>query len=422
MRVQELKVKNLRLFGDVEQSVRFADDKNVTVVLGDNGAGKTTLLFGLSVALSQFYDPFPNVSKKDFSPEDIRNVSNETKADFLHVGVRLRADGIVIPVDLYRRGIPTVDVPPSVLGPIKEHARSLAQRIEEDRQVTMPILAYYGTERGQIKPPERRRDFSKVFPRWASYDDSLEPATNFKRFFTWFERNEDQERREQVERRDFNYRSYVLEAVRSALNGLDHRYTNPRVLVSPLRFAMDDVSDPHNPQEVRIERMSDGYRIMIALVADIAARMAEANPSVGCSGLDDPLQTPGIVMIDEIDLHLHPSWQREVLRQLHSVFPNVQFIVTTHSPNVVIGAMDIAQVVTLHEGTLDDSVDMGQYSRYDVSLLLLSDLFGMSNVRSDRYARLAAEEESLLLNRNLTAEQQERLRALSRELMDYYRR
>ena len=77
--------------------------------------------------------------------------------------------------------------------------------------------------------------------------------------------------------------------------------------------------------------MSDGYRGTLSLFADIAYRMAMLNPALG----DRVLETPGVVMIDEIDLHLHPRWQARILEDLVRIFPNVQFIVTTHSPVVV---------------------------------------------------------------------------------------
>lgn len=83
--------------------------------------------------------------------------------------------------------------------------------------------------------------------------------------------------------------------------------------------------------------MSDGYRIIVALVADIASRLAEANPQ-----LENPLLGEGIVLIDEADLHLHPSWQRRFLKDLSNTFPNIHFITTTHSPLIAMGAADIA--------------------------------------------------------------------------------
>lgn len=111
MRIDTLNVKNLRLYGNKEQKITFDQTKNVTVLLGDNGAGKTSLLYGCSVLLSQFFDAFPNVSKKDFTAADIRNVDNEHKADYLHMGATITVspdqlrDGLQSPIsiDIYRK-------------------------------------------------------------------------------------------------------------------------------------------------------------------------------------------------------------------------------------------------------------------------------------------------------------------------------
>lgn len=437
MRLEQLTIKNLRLFGNEEQTINFSADKNITVFLGDNGAGKTTILHGCTVVLSNFFTAFPEISNKVFTDTDVRAINNTQRADYLHVRMNIsNNDNKPIQIDQFKKGNSN-DTPKSNLIELKEYANLLKERIDANERVTLPVLAYYGTERGQINPPERRRDFNKIFPRWDAYKDALEPATNFKRFFTWYERNEDEERREREARRDWSYRSYVLEAVRNALNKIDERYCKPRVLTSPLRFVMDDLSevapDERNlykhfittifpfakferVKEVRIEQMSDGYRIMIAMIADIAARMAEANPSPECSGLDDPLNTPGVVFIDEIDLHLHPVWQRKVLRQLNAIFPHVHFIVTTHSPNVVMGALDLVQVVKLENGTINSDVDINQFKYYDISQLLLSALFGLDNVRTNKYQEIFDERKRLVQKERLTKEERERLSYLDKQI------
>lgn len=422
MRLEQLTIKNLRLFGNEEQTINFSADKNITVFLGDNGAGKTTILHGCTVALSNFFLAFPYVSNKVFSDTDVRAISNYQRADYLQVRMVV-SNGSPNPIviDQFKKGSSN-ETPKSNLIQIKEYASSLKRNIDANECVVLPVLAYYGTERGQIQAPERRRDFNVIFPRWDSYSGALEPATNFKRFFTWFERNEDEERRKQVELKNFNYRSVVLNAVREALNKMDINMQNPRVLTKPLRFVMDDVSEANNKREVRIERMSDGYRIMIAMVADIAARMAEANPDKECSGLDSPLDAPGIVFIDEIDLHLHPMWQRKVLRQLHNIFPNVQFIVTTHSPNVVMGALDLVQVVKLENGIIDSQIDSIQYAYYDISQLLLSELFELDNVRSDEYLKIKHERYELIHKdavEGLSEEERNRLKDLDKIISLY---
>ena len=77
-------------------------------------------------------------------------------------------------------------------------------------------------------------------------------------------------------------------------------------------------------------QLSDGEKCTLALFGDIARRLAIANPS-----LDDPLQGDGVVLIDELELHMHTSWQRKVISMLKKTFPNIQFIITTHSPQIL---------------------------------------------------------------------------------------
>lgn len=417
MRLENLSFKNLRLFKDDEQQITFSPDKDITILLGNNGAGKTSLLHGISVLVSSFFEAFPEIPVKQFRDTDVRIVSNQSRADFLKIAADISIGTDTIHLERFRQG--NSPAPTSNLTQIKTYSNLIKQSIDNNQPIELPILAYYGTERGQISAPERRRDFNTIFPRWDAYKDALEPATNFKRFFTWFERNEDVERRQKEKLRNFDYSLPVLNAVRRALSLLEENLVSPRVETSPLRFVMDDITNPDSPHEVRIEMLSDGYRIMIAMVADIAARMAEANPDEQSSGVFDPLLTSGIVLIDEIDLHLHPKWQRKVLHQLHRIFPNVQFLVTTHSPNVVIGALDIAQVVKIENGIIDTDIDISQYSNYDVSLLLLSNLFDLDNVRTDQFKTLDNELQRLLDNPNPTQDDIQKIHQLMYILKDY---
>lgn len=81
-----------------------------------------------------------------------------------------------------------------------------------------------------------------------------------------------------------------------------------------------------------MDEMSDGYKNTLSMIGDIAYRMAVMNPMLGNRVLEE---TPGIVLIDEVDLHLHPQWQQSILKDLHAIFPKVQFIVTSHAPAVI---------------------------------------------------------------------------------------
>ena len=106
--------------------------------------------------------------------------------------------------------------------------------------------------------------------------------------------------------------------------------SEPRIELYPLRFVVSVESASGRSETLSFDQLSGGYRIVVALAADLARRMAQGNPH-----LEDPLVSEAIVLIDEIELHLHPSWQQRVLPDLVRTFPNTQFMVSTHSPQVL---------------------------------------------------------------------------------------
>ena len=126
-------------------------------------------------------------------------------------------------------------------------------------------------------------------------------------------------------RDDAKYQDKQLVAVRNAIHTLIPEFDDLRVRRKPLKMTVNK-----NGQELIINQLSDGEKCLLAMVGDIARRLAIANPS-----LDDPLQGEGIVLIDEIELHLHPQWQHKIIPRLTETFTNCQFIVTTHSPQVL---------------------------------------------------------------------------------------
>ncbi len=201
----------------------------------------------------------------------------------------------------------------------------------------MPLVAYYGTNRAIRDEVQRRRGFKQKFSRFDALVGTLEPDSSFRSAFEWFNAMEDLERREQQTKRDFDYRMPELQWVRKAIEQmLNGGLVEPRTLVRPLRFVIDKVNEDGSRQTLRISQLSDGYKIVLGLVMDLARRMVEANPTTQTKpGISSPLELPAIVLIDEIDLHLHPKWQQQVLGDLIRTFPNTQFIVTTHSPQVI---------------------------------------------------------------------------------------
>lgn len=163
--------------------------------------------------------------------------------------------------------------------------------------------------------------------------------------------------------------------------GLDKDPPQPRI----------DVETPYG--WVPMRALSLGYRSMIAWIVDLASRMFTAY-----ADSPDPLAEPAIALVDEIDLHLHPRWQREITAHLDRLFPNVQFIVTAHSP-LVVQAEGVTNVAVLSR--VDDHVeilnDPEQIRGWRVDQILTSDLFGLSSARPVEVERLLERQRELVL-------------------------
>jgi predicted ATP-binding protein involved in virulence len=406
MRFESIEVQNMRLFGDEKYIVSAEADKNVIVLLGDNGTGKTTLLDAIAISVAPFVAQFPQNSDRAFSDFDVHVTDRGHQASYLSVQATFRLpDGTQIVSRRTRKGRDKgVD---SDVRSLKAYAVGLKESIVAERPgVTLPILAYFGTGRGQIKAPERKRSFQKTFERWDCYHSALTPAADFKTFFQWFDLMEDEERRHREQIRDFDYKSPVLNAVRRAVSDfMPERFSDPHIEIHPLRFVVEE-RDTDTRRQLRIEQLSDGYKIVLAMVADIAARMAEANPEK-----EDILSTPGLVLIDEVDLHLHPLWQRTIIRQLVTTFPNVQFIVSTHSPIIVVGASEIAQVI--HLGAESHQAGL---CNMNVAQVLLSDLFNLQSLFGPQWDKDMERRDALLAQPTLTPSEQAELTALDEKL------
>ena len=152
----------------------------------------------------------------------------------------------------------------------------------------------------------------------------MNPASDQKRLFRWFKTNE----MAALQKRE---KRHVLEAVRACIVAMI-----PAATMAFWDLEWDeltiDVTIGGYSQRLPFHLLSDGYRNVVGMVADIAYRMATLNPHL----LERVIgETPGIVLVDEIDLHLHPNWQRQVVGHLLQAFPQVQFVATTHSPFII---------------------------------------------------------------------------------------
>lgn len=410
MRFNKITIENMRLVGELARTINIVPDKNVLILLGDNGFGKTTMLDAMATAMAPFSAQFPGIPDFQLSDMDVHINRRGRRAKYLTVQALFSHDNFHLSSVRYRKG--TANTPKANYEELKWLANQMKEAIlAGDKGVELPVFVYYGTGRGKFHVPGRRRGFQQTFERWDCYKSAICPETDFKRFFGWFDQMEIEEMREGKRLQDYSYTSPVLNAVRIAISEFVSNYQDPRIEERPLRFVMDRVDPDGSRHELRIEQLSEGYKIVIATVADLAARMAEANPE-----MPNPLDARGIVLIDEVDLHLHPKWQRTILKDLNRVFPNVQFIVSTHSPIIVVGAADIAQVVNLNNIPNNADEVVSSVSVSNVGQVLLSELFGLKSLQAPEWDDKIQERDEILAKPELTPEDEIRLSQLDEEM------
>ncbi|MFM6073785.1 MAG: AAA family ATPase, partial [Dolichospermum sp.] len=179
--------------------------------------------------------------------------------------------------------------------------------------------------------PDIEKVSDQLFDRFDSFKKAFHATANFTDVTTWFFVREYEELREGKNRRDINFELPDLKQIRKAISTIIA--PNARVYFSGANNAklmVEWTMETGEKRELLLSQLSAGYRNMLALVMDFARRLAQANPQ-----MENPLEAEAILMIDELDLHLHPTWQQTIIPDLKKVFPNTQIIATTHSPEIV---------------------------------------------------------------------------------------
>jgi predicted ATP-binding protein involved in virulence len=304
----------------------------LTILMGENGAGKTTFLDAISIALGLIISYLPRAEGRGFRERGEIRQSEGKVLPYARIAVET-VDGIAW--DCIKKAPRTKS---KILETGKRQLRELIDHnilepLANDDEFTLPIFAYYGVSRALLDIPERRRGFDSESDRIVdALDQALASGSNFRSAFIWYYNKEMEELRLRNAMRNFDVVHPQLQAVRQCLLTLFPNLTNPRFAVKPPpRLIVTE-----NSEDLELSQLSDGYKTMIGLAIDLSRRMAAGNPD-----MDNPLESPAIVLIDEVDLHLHPAWQQRVVSDLLRCFPNTQFILTTHSPIVVEGVNNL---------------------------------------------------------------------------------
>jgi predicted ATP-binding protein involved in virulence len=360
MKLSKLEITNFRCF----ESLSLDLEPDVNVFVGANGAGKTSILDAIAIALYEVVAANGGGRKREraqqrtaLQPTDIL-VGEETTDALIarREFVQFRATA----TDLYPvKGFPTATPsgkamflewtdyityqPPAKfiydtraserLSPVYKYFEAIWQEIRRsgrEARIPLPVVAYYRAHRRIGKMPDLGDVFSLQLAREEAFIQALDAGTDFRAMCQWFYLRENAELRSRIgERQDtveFPDLRAIRQALTSSLEGVSRVFfdgTPPRLKV---RFA----ESKGGPRDLELAQLSDGYRNVLALVLDFARRLALAHPT-----WPQPLEAPGILLIDEVELHLHPRWQQAVIPSLRSAFPNTQLIVATHSPEIL---------------------------------------------------------------------------------------
>ncbi|MDJ0694871.1 AAA family ATPase [Mastigocoleus sp. MO_188.B34] len=317
MKIKHIKMHSFRGVSDMTLEFQECEPN---VFIGINGVGKSSILDCIAILLSRYTSPiqYPSTSGRLFREQDIRDGCQETCNEITVTTTEGDVTWSFGKLQKKRSKNSSTD-----LTQLRKLIESTQDHLKTDPNFNLTVIVHYCVNRAVVDIPLRVRKKHSV-DRVTAYEESLHGTKiNFNNFFQWFRKWEDLENEER--RDDANYTNHQLEVVRQAIYSLIPGLSDLRIRRSPLRMTVKK-----QERELNVSQLSDGEKCLLAMVGDLARRLAIANP-----GLEEPLEGNGIVLIDEIELHLHPQWQREIIPALSKTFPNCQFIVTTHSPQVI---------------------------------------------------------------------------------------
>ena len=337
MIVSRLKLANLRALKEAE----FGFLPGFNVIAGVNGVGKTSVLYALGVCLSAVvkYANGLRYKKRTFSLNDLR-----VGTAALTVECEVQLDGTAYNYLVHNP---------------RETSVAQKKMVGEPRaQVhdTPAMAEFTGDAPSPLTVPKNGRALAMLFSTRRSLTSAREPSNmtsaggivaacadafanrnlRLGEFAAWM-------RVEQTLAVEQPSAKRVLAAFGAAVSRFLPKYSDLRVNnEKPPNLLID-----HDDMPLPVAQLSDGERGLLAMVFDLTRRLTQANPE-----MEDPAaEAEAVVLIDEIELHLHPGWQRRIVRNLTETFPKCQFIVTTHSPQVI-GEVENDRIQIIADGEI----------------------------------------------------------------------
>ncbi|MCW3055963.1 MAG: ATPase [Chthonomonadales bacterium] len=389
MRIDQLVVENFRCF----EYRKFDLAPQFNVLIGDNGAGKTAALEAFAIAISTWLQGLDSEQTGQIRKENVRRVGGRIGEDFSfeeHFPVTVFAKGQIGKQELnWQRSLRSVKGR-TTLGEavaIRQLASETFAQVRTRQPVILPVIAYYGSSR-LWHQPRRSEDLNnqsqRRLSRFEGYRNCMDERINSDELMQWMLRQDRITYQEQHEPK-------LYRVVRQAMQ---------KVLIEAKEIRFDKlrlelVVEFQNGSLRPFKELSDGQRNLVVLAGDLAMRMARLIPQLGLNVLE---ANPGIVLIDELDMHLHPNWQRSIVERLRSTFPRLQFIATTHSA-LVVQSLRQGELIDLND---DDPGEYFNRSPEDILENVMEVEMPQRSERSQQMIRTAEEYYNLLASADNT--------------------
>ncbi len=389
MRINDIIIRNFRGFAEKH----FSFDSKMNVVLGDNTTGKTTLLHAVQIALGAYLQELTliNGCARNFSKSDHVSVySNSAKSfqpiaekPWIEVNANVVERNFCIGTKEYSGAEKTIKWARTSSNNSRNSKTNTGElmtvvaQMEKMRRSAdntgvnsvLPLFLSFGASRLVDNYNGAEKTKTRASREEKAYKCALDEKVDFKSAFDWIYRFD----KELAKDKEFEQTDEAfLNALRTAIPSLKKIEIDRKNTEFTAQIQMAKDPEPH---WLTYDTMSAGFKSMINIVAEIAYRCIQLN---GFLGIDAVTKTPGIILIDEVDLYLHPHWQQHVLSDLQAAFPEFQFIVTTHSPFIV-QSVESRNVITL-----DGRIAENSPNKRSLEEIVINEM-NVDTVRSKKY-------------------------------------
>lgn len=397
MKINNITIDNFRGF----EHKFFELDPKMNVILGDNTTGKTTLLQAVQIALGAFLQemtflPGGNGYSRNFRPTDHVKIYSESSKGFIPIkqkpSIEVNAECVIGQFDKFTQQINTSTNHIWWKRTSNKNSKANALQLmnfvadiedkrrkadEEGTNSLFPLFLSFGATRLEKNYRGAEKTKQRETRETKAYKCALDEQVDFKGAFDWIYRYEKSfDKGSEFAGTNEAFLNAIKDAI-PAIRQIDIDTKNNE-FTAQIKMSKDD-----EPYWLTYDMMSAGFKAMINITAEIAHRCIELN---GFLGLEAVKKTPGIIMIDEVDLYLHPHWQQHILSDLQTAFPEMQFVVTTHSPFIV-QSVKSQNVITLDGVKGDSNPDMRSIE--DIAVTEMN----MDTARFPRYQQMVEQAE-----------------------------